>query len=66
MYTYHTRTARCIGSVPPQKADGFRQAASLHAHTEVDDASATSLGIIYLEVLLRVHLEARMRFLPKR
>ena len=48
-----------------QTADGLRKGAPLESHIEVDDASATALGIVDPQVLLGVYLEARVAFIPQ-
>ena len=49
----------------PQTADGLRKGAPLEPHIEVDDASATALGIVDPQVLLGVYLEAGVAFIPQ-
>ena len=48
----------------PQTTDSLREGASLQPHTEVDDAPAAALGVVDPQVLLGVHLEARVTLIP--
>ena len=49
----------------PQTADGLRKGAPLEPHTKVDDASSAAFGIVNPQVLLGIHLEARVAFIPQ-
>ena len=49
----------------PQTADGLRKCAPLEPHIEVDDAPAAAFGIVNPQVLLGIHLEARVTIIPQ-
>ena len=49
----------------PQTADGLRKGAPLELHTKVDDASSAAFGIVNPQVLLGIHLEAQVAFIPQ-
>ena len=53
------------GNHVPQTADGLRKGAPLEPHTKVDDASSAAFGIVNPQVLLGIHLEARVAFIPQ-